>query len=57
MKCDHYKGDGFHYLDWKLLLCNKCDKKLRAEVVEQINLEKKFYNCKNIGRKFKEVKK
>jgi hypothetical protein len=39
MKCEHYKGDGFHYLNWKLLICDKCERRLRKEILKQIELE------------------
>ncbi len=44
VKCIHYKGDGFIYqiIDGEIRLCEKCEKLLRAGMIEQIKLEKKL---------------
>ncbi|HIH17668.1 MAG TPA: hypothetical protein HA282_06020 [Nanoarchaeota archaeon] len=42
--CKHYKGEGYDYdlIGSVLLLCKRCERKLRGEVFEQDQIEKKL---------------
>ena len=43
IECKHHKNcdNGYHYalVGQTLWLCNRCEKKLRIEITEQINIE------------------
>jgi len=44
IKCEHYEGDGYLYelSGSNLLLCEKCEQKLRESMLEQIKNENKL---------------
>lgn len=41
LKCKHYKGDGYYYdiVGGTIWLCNRCEKKLRAGILNQVKDE------------------